>query len=229
MNSISAFIAAILLYISFVFLLTGTILHLRRWKSAPVATVFMPLFPDDTRGPIKTLLDALFLPGAFKTNKFIWLVAFFMHLAGPLIIISHLRLIVDPTKIPAFVSYGIDILVLLLIPSLVLFFIRKLKKPYTSICVPDDYLLIILFILATITGTFLHFGDSSSQQFHREYFQFLLMFGSVLGSEKEVCQVGLPLIIHLLSVSLLFIYLPFSNFIYFVTGSLLSFSVRRAA
>ncbi len=224
MEAIEYIIAGPMVYFSVGILIIGTLYKLSLWVKTPASSINLALFPKSGGN---TLTDTLFIPEAYKVNKTMWAIAFFLHFAGPLVVLAHLALYFPAVNDNALFGIVQGLLGIGLGAAVLALILTKFNSPYREVCVPEDYILLIFLFLLVFVGNALHFTATIPGNAYQDYISSLLSFKPSLGSALAASPAKNLFVLHLFLVNLFLLYFPFSKLLYWFFGALLTNSIRR--
>lgn len=231
MDVVVSFITGIMVYCSIAICAVGIIYQLYLWWQTPKNNVPLNIFPQEKKNDyLRTFSDVILMPEVYKINKPMWIVALYMHLIAPLVIISHFRFL---PGVPAAVFENGIIKLLLGVMSLGLILcvlyllITKFKLPYRVMCVPGDYLLMGTLLAVVASGAYLHYFANIPVDAYKDYVKSLIQLKPLLGSSiLDSGSLG-AFSVHIFLVNIVILYFPFSKLFYWFLGSLYTGTLRR--
>lgn len=144
-----------MVYVAAAVFVLGTTWRVARLLAAPVAPAQPPIYPVRKPSWLFALGDALLLPTAFRHNFRLWLALALFHLGLLALLIGHLELVADfriLQIIPHGIFLGHGLVGLVVILCLVYFLCRRMVSPTKELSMPEDYLLLVVFLFAALFG-----------------------------------------------------------------------------
>lgn len=210
MNAISVFYA-LLFWLATLCLLLGV-----SYKVYVYAKVPAPLKIPVTPAPItrmgvfwRMFCEVVFFQSLFRANKYTWLLAFLFHWALWLIILRHLRYVVDMNSVLLFIQPWGRYASFAFILGLVGLEVRRLcvdRVRYIS--APSDHLMLLLLIAIGLSGMAMSFAVPTNIVQVKAFFQGLLYF------DWQTLPSDPLLLLHLFLVALLMIIFPISKLLH---------------
>jgi len=225
-------ISGAVFYLSLVILVIGLAIKvITLYKADPSLSSGVYPKPPQCKRIYLIARDIFTCPGLWEIHPFLWLVVMFFHLALFGIIIGHLHLI---GRFPGILeilmtSSAADALVLTLgllgTGAILVFLFRRMTDPLRYTSHFRDYLLLLLILGAFVSGEVLRI-NSVSLAFIPESVRNILALQPVSPEILKGSAASWLLPLHLLLVSFLLIYLPFSNLVH-MFSSLLTNRLKR--
>ena len=218
MNYLLFFIEGILPYIAIIVFVFGTAYRLWRWLATPVP-LRITLAPAKLtwRGVAgKIAAEVLLFISLLRSDKFLWVVAWAMHVFALVVLIgTHFFGLVD-AGIDLWTTYNIPqskaiIYVAacfafpLIAALLVLLFKRVLTRDVRRISIPTDYIAISLVLGHVIDGTYMSFFTEVDMAEVMKWGLGLLTF------QPHIVEGSWLFAVHTATAFALFIYFPFSK------------------
>ncbi len=225
-------IYAYIFYISFAIFVIGFIYRIVRWANIPVPLKIVTTGQGSIDNPksgfsmiLRMASEILFFKSLFKntkydietnvikSNRILWLGAIVFHISFLWIVLRHFRFFVDPVPSVIAVLHSIDTITptlsfsgILIVIALLYLFIRRLVFPelrYISIL--SDHFVLLLLLAIVITGNLMRYSIRVDVVQVKQFMLSVLTFSPI--------SMDIPGIfgLHLLLVSLLLIYFPFSK------------------
>lgn len=230
MDGFSFIVAGVMVYLAFLIFLFGIAYHINLWLRSPRTHLKTGIFPkpkSTVERLSKTFIDSFIFPQVIKTDKWIWTFTILFHFGLIGAFVGHLRLIQEITPLISILGHnGMDrlglwgggIIGILLIVSLIYFFIRRLVFPYKEISITEDYILLVLLILIILSGNYMRFFGGIHTADYRAYLQSIISFKPDFPAAITNSSTKWALIIHVLLANLLLIYFPFSKLIHMLAA-----------
>ena len=161
--------------------------------------------------------DLFWFPNLFKSDKFLWGAGLLFHLALWIVLLRHLRyfLYPVPTWVEGIQTLGLYAGYIISLPVAFLLARRLLMERVLYISILGDYLALFLLLTITVSGVL-------SQVFFRTYvIDVKDMILGLIHFQPRIPSVHWLFVVHLISVSTLLAYFPFSKLIH-AGGLLLS-------
>ncbi len=164
----------------------------------------------------------------YLDEKLLWLAALAFHWSMLVIVLRHLRLVLDPVpglvlgvqSLDGFFQMGTPVVYLsdvLFAASLVYLLLRRITHPQVRhISLPSDYLALGFLLMLAATGFWMRYFAQEEVAAVKEFAMGLATF-----SPRVPENVGLAFYLHLFCLSTLLAYLPFSKLMH-MAGSFLS-------
>ncbi|OIO00595.1 MAG: hypothetical protein AUJ49_09565 [Desulfovibrionaceae bacterium CG1_02_65_16] len=144
-----------MVYLAVAVFVLGTIWRIGRLLAAPSAPPPPPIYPLRKPAWLFAVGDALLLPTVLRHNFRLWLALALFHLGLLALLLGHLELIAE-FKILQVVPHGIFLghgfVGLAVILCLIYFLCRRMVSPTKELSVPEDYLLLVLFLFTALFG-----------------------------------------------------------------------------
>ncbi len=164
----------------------------------------------------------------YREEKLLWLAALAFHWSMLVIVLRHLRLVLDPVpglvlslqSLDGYFQMGTPVVYLsdvLFAASLVYLLLRRITNPQVRhISLPSDYLALGILLMLAATGIWMRYVAQEEVAAIKEFAMGLATF-----SPRVPENLGLAFYLHLFCLSALLAYLPFSKLMH-MAGSLLS-------
>ncbi len=214
-----AFVFVYLPYLCTGILLFGMGMKAFIWLRTPVPLrIVTTPAPKSTLGVIWRLIgDLLWFPNLFKSDKLLWGAGFLFHLALWIVLLRHLRYFLYP--VPPWVeeiqTLGLYAGYIIPLPVAFLLARRLLLDRILYISILGDYFALFLLLVITVSGVLL-------QVFFRTYaIDVKDMILGLIHFQPRIHSFHWLFVVHLLSVSTLLAYFPFSKLLH-AGGLLLS-------
>lgn len=232
MDSLTSLITGIMVYFSIAICIVGLIYQFYLWGKTPKNNVPVNIFPQAKEHDLLgTLQDVIFMPEVLKINKPMWIIALYMHLIAPLVILGHFRLI--PGVSEELFQKGstletvIGVMAIGLVLCVLYLLITKFTLPYRAMCVPADYLLMGNLLAIVLSGIYLHYYADIPVVAYQQYIQSLIQLEPSLNTSiLNSASLG-AFVTHIFFVNLAILYFPFSKLIYWFLGSMYTGALRR--
>lgn len=230
MDSIGAvwtsFVYQMLPYLAVMIFLGGLAYRIKRWLRLPRTKVLIyPTASGKLDQAVKVTGDIVLFGKVFKGSKFLWIVTYLFHGALLLLILGHIRTVVEVSwlwnvlgftqadiertsvalGVTAGLAIGVAALVLLL---------RRLTPHLRALSLFEDYFLLLLLLAVITTGNSMRLLTEVDLTEIRHYALGVLTF-------RPEVVVGNPLFsTHLLLAMLVLVYLPFSKLIHVISKAI---------
>ena len=215
----STFIALLLTAATLVMII-GLFVKIKQYHSTP-APLKIPVTPapKSTGGVVLRLAkEVIFFAALFRASKWTWLFGWMFHIALALAFLRHLRYVIDPDGMLGFMwplinleivqSFGKYAGFAMVIGLLGLFGRRIFVSRVRYISSPSDYLMLLLFMFIAFSGLIMSFVS------HVDIVQVKLFMLGILNLDPQALPVSVPLLIHLILVSILALILPVSKLLH---------------
>ncbi|HET6352363.1 MAG TPA: respiratory nitrate reductase subunit gamma [Coriobacteriia bacterium] len=223
MDTFSFIASGLLVYVGLAVFTLGMAWRAWQWSRTPKSPVRLGLFPKPaTAGGRfgKLLTDTFVAPQSFEIEPGLMWAAMAFHLAALAGFVGHLRLIHEFTPLvavlgddgmAAFAGWSGGIAGIVMLVAVLYWFGRRTFGPYRRLSTPEDYLLLALLLGVIIMGDHLRFVGGLHAPVYIEWFQSLLRFSPSFPAELANSGEKWALNWHMLFVSALLIYFPFSK------------------
>jgi len=144
-----------MVYLAVAVFVLGIIWRIGRLLAAPAAPAPPPIYPSRKPAWLFAMGDAFLLPTALRHNFRLWLALALFHLGLLALLLGHLELIADFKTlqvIPHGIFLGHGFVGLIVILCLIYFLCRRMASPTKELSVPEDYLLLVLFLFTALFG-----------------------------------------------------------------------------
>jgi len=218
-ESLGYLIGVILPPITIVIFLGGLIYRFLVWWKLPMPK--MTLFPAPEPGSdtfVGVLKATFFFPGVFKSDKFLWVGAWVFHAMLALILVGHVRVVMDFPRLWAALGINADTMsavtggaagIIILLMLLILMARRVLSERVREITQSTDWFVLFLLFLIILAGDAMRFLG------HFELAQTRAYFASLATLQFAAPPLNGWFLLHYLLGQILFIYLPFSKLLHF--------------
>lgn len=211
---------ALLLSAATLVMIIGLLVKIKQYQSTP-APLKIPVTPapKSTGGVVIRLAkEVIFFAALFRASKWTWLFGWMFHIALALAFLRHLRYVIDPEGMLGFMwplinleivqSFGKYAGFAMVIGLLGLFGRRIFVQRVRYISAPSDYLMLLLFMLIAFSGLIMSFVS------HVDIVQVKVFMLGILNLDPQALPVSVPLLIHLILVSILGLILPISKLLH---------------
>lgn len=215
----STFIALLLTAATLVMII-GLFVKIKQYHSTP-APLKIPVTPapKSTGGVVLRLAkEVIFFAALFRASKWTWLFGWMFHIALALAFLRHLRYVIDPEGMLGFMwplinleivqSFGKYAGFAMVIGLLGLFGRRIFVSRVRYISSPSDYLMLLLFMFIAFSGLIMSFVS------HVDIVQVKVFMLGILNLDPQALPISVPLLIHLILVSILALILPVSKLLH---------------
>lgn len=165
---------------------------------------------------LRMFREVVFFESLFKATKWTWLFGWMFHIGLLLVLLRHLRYFVEPTWLPNWMWFLIELIqpfgiyaAFAMVAGLLGLFIRRVfvdRVRYIS--APSDYLWLLLLGFIGVSGLIMQFVSRTDVVMVKQFFTGLMTFS------WGQLPVDFPLIVHLLLVAVLMILFPFSKLLH---------------
>jgi len=165
---------------------------------------------------LRMFREVVFFESLFKATKWTWLFGWLFHIGLLLVLLRHLRYFVEPTWLPNWMWFLIELIqpfgiyaAFAMVAGLLGLFIRRVfvdRVRYIS--APSDYLWLLLLGFIGVSGLIMQFVSRTDVVMVKQFFTGLMTFS------WGQLPVDFPLIVHLLLVAVLMILFPFSKLLH---------------
>jgi len=203
--------------VTFVVFVAAMLSRLWTWKKLPQPG--MTLFPTSPKGTAAGVLkETLLFPSLFRSDRFLWAISWLFHAMLALVILGHLRVVVDFPWLWSALHIDSDTMsvvvggaagVMMLTMLILLIARRFVTSRVREISGAGDYFAVFLLLAIVLTGDAMRFFAHIDLAETRHYFASL-----VLLQRPAVPQNGWFLA-HLFLAQALLIYMPFSKIMHF--------------
>lgn len=211
---------ALLLTAATLVMIIGLLVKIKQYHSTP-APLKIPVTPapKSTGGVVIRLAkEVIFFAALFRSNKWTWLFGWMFHIALALAFLRHLRYVIDPEGMLGFMwplinleivqSFGKYAGFAMVAGLLGLFGRRIFVQRVRYISSPSDYLMLVLFMFIAFSGLIMSFVS------HVDIVQVKAFMLGILNLDPQDLPVSVPLLIHLILVSILGLILPVSKLLH---------------
>ena len=217
MSAISIIVGVILPPVTFVVFMAAMLNRLWTWKALPQPG--MTLFPTSTSGTTAGVLkETLFFPSLFRSDRFLWAISWLFHVMLALIILGHVRVVVDfpwlwsalhidADTVSTVVGGAAGLMILLML--ILLLGRRVVTTRVREISSPGDYFAVFLILAIVLTGNAMRFVGHFDLAATRQYFASLMLL------QWPTVPANGWFLAHLFLVQVLLIYIPFSKIMHF--------------
>lgn len=203
---------AVLFYLASLILLAGLAWKVARFALTP-APLKIPVTPAPvtwTGVPVRLGKEILFFASLFKSNKWIWLLAVLFHAALLLVLIRHLRYVIEP--VPELLRlaqpFGVYAGFAMLAGLAGLWARRFIVDRVRYITGPSDHLMLLLLFAIGFSGLMMKFVSRTDIIQVKTFFQGLIYF------QIQPLPTDIPLLVHLMLVIILMVVFPFSKLLH---------------
>ncbi len=217
MSAISIIVGVILPPVTFVVFMAAMLKRLWTWKALPQPG--MTLFPTSNSGTTAGVLkETLFFPSLFRSDRFLWAISWLFHVMLALIILGHVRVVVDfpwlwsalhidADTVSTVVGGAAGLMILLML--ILLLGRRVVTTRVREISSPGDYFAVFLILAIVLTGNAMRFVGHFDLAATRQYFASLMLL------QWPTVPANGWFLAHLFLAQVLLIYIPFSKIMHF--------------
>lgn len=203
---------ALLYYVATVILIGGLGYKIYQYATTP-APLKIPTTPaPTTRGGVTLRMarEVVLFESLFKSNKWIWIFGYMFHVGLALVVLRHLRYILDPVpSVIAFLQpFGIYGGMAMVIGLLGLWGRRIVVERIRYITNPSDHLMLALLVLIGISGLSMKFVSHTDILMVKSFMMGLFVF------DIRQLPTDFPLLLHLALVAILMITFPLSKLLH---------------
>lgn len=198
----------------------GTTARLIKLFGAPRNPSSLAIYPEKKPRWLFALSDTFLLPTVRRHKPLLWIFLMVFHLGLLFLLIGHVELFTDVAWfqiIPHEIFIGRGWVGIALIVCVLYFLFRRFHGTVRELSVPEDYLLLILLLLAALFGsqmdlarTWYGYGDMDVPDY-REYLMSLLTLKPVVPENIMISGHSFMLVMHVLFANVFFIIFPFSH------------------
>lgn len=167
------------------------------------AMVQDPVRASGARAALRTAFDLLFLGRLMRVNDVLWLGEWVFHMSFLLVILSHLRFLLEP--VPGFVAWlqGLGKVSGFLLPASIAYILfMKLTSERARYLSGQNFFLLLLVFVISMSGHMLRYVYKADLVSIKGFVLGILTFSPNPLPESNV------FVIHLLTVLVLLVYLP---------------------
>ncbi len=212
MDVVITYAYAGMFYLAGLILLAGLAWKVSRFAFTP-APLKIPVTPAPVTWvgvPVRLGKEIIFFASLFKSNKWIWLFAALFHAALLLVLIRHLRYIIEP--VPYWLTlaqpFGVYAGFAMLAGLAGLWARRFIVDRVRYITGVSDHLMLLLLVLIGFSGLMMKFVSRTDVIQVKAFFQGLIYF------QIQPLPTDIPLLVHLSLVITLMIVFPFSKLLH---------------
>lgn len=216
----------VLPYVTIIVFVVGLFWRIRTWWAKPRAkAVLFPAERSDTMMVAKVAADILFFAKTFRMSKSLWAMAFVFHVGLLLVIVGHIRTVIEPGFLWSLFglgkqgiedfSFGMGMIAGgILLAGAVLLLARRLTPTMRFLSIFQDYFVLALLVTIIFCGI----GMRLWVPLHAEDIQAYTR--SVLTLQPAV-EIHNPFFLwHVFLAEILIMYLPFSKLVHLVSKPL---------
>jgi len=224
-----------MVYMAWLILIAGLFYKTVEILKKPQFTPTLRIYPVKKQPLIRSLVDALFIPSVLKRKPVLWVFLMIFHGSLLLLLIGHLELIKEFSIIqiiPHYVFIGGGFVGLIILISVIFFLFRRFLSPVREVSVPEDYLILILLLLITITGAQMDWArnwydyDIMGVDEYRGYLSSMLQFKPDITDVTESGHTFM-LVLHVFFVNIFLSLFPFSKMVHSIFSIPLNVIRRR--
>lgn len=229
MDWFSYLVAGIMVYVAVAIFIVGMAYQIYHWLRGPKTRVKTGIFPKPHTAVTRwgeVALDSFTFPQVITIDRTMWVFTILFHFALLGAFVGHLRLIHEITPLfnllggtqgmDQFALWSGSLMGILLIVALIYYLLRRQFSPYKEISVPEDFILIFLFILAVVMGDYMRFLGKVHTTDYRAYLQSLIALRPAFPKVLADSPTKWVLVLHVLFANLIFIYFPFSKLVHLI-------------
>jgi nitrate reductase gamma subunit len=214
-------IYALAFYFAAILLIVGVGYRIYEYAKVP-APLKIALTPAPTTLPgvgYRMFREVAFFESLFRSNKWIWIFGYMFHIALALVILRHLRYVLDPRLIPGIVWYGLEFIqpfgkyagFAMLAGLGGLWFRRLFVNRVRYVTSPSDHLMLLLLIMIGVSGMMMQFVGRVDIIAVKNFFMSLAYFNLF---DWQPLPQSPALLVHLALVLILMIIFPFSKLLH---------------
>lgn len=203
---------ALLYYIATVILVTGLGYKIYQYATTP-APLKIPTTPaPTTRGGVVLRMgrEVLLFESLFKSNKWIWIFGYMFHLGLALVLVRHLRYVLDPMPELLILIQPLGIYGgMAMVAGLFGLWARRIfVERIRYITNPSDHLILALLVMIGISGLSMKFLNHTDIVLVKNFILGLYVF------DIRPLPTDIPLLVHLALVAILMIIFPISKLLH---------------
>ena len=214
-----------MVYAAAVIFIAGMVIRLSGIYAAPKNPTTLQIYPRKKAPRLLALYDTFFLPTVRRHKPVLWVFLMAFHVGLVLLLIGHLELFKSFSLLQAiphdvFIGGGWTGLVILV--CIIYFLFRRFHGPVREISVFEDYLLLILLLLAVLFGSQMNwardwygYGEFGIDAY-REYLLSLLSFKPEVPYDLLAGGHNFMLVVHVFFANLFLMVFPFSHLMHAV-------------
>jgi len=234
MSTLTYIVLVPMVYLAVAVFLAGSAWRIARILKRPSFKPTLAIYPVKKPAWLHAAADALFLPTVLRHNATLWVALMLFHVGLGLLFIGHLELIADIRMlqvIPHAVFLGKGFVGLTMVLCLLYFLARRMVSPTKDLSVPEDYLLLVLILLAVLFGSQMDWArawygyETMSVGDYRTYLSSLLRFKPTIGAIDGAGH-SFMLVAHVFFANVLLMVFPFTKLMHAVFTFALN-SIRR--
>lgn len=216
MSAVAVFVGVVLPPVTFVVFVAAILNRLWTWKKLPQPG--MTLFPTSPQGTAAGVVkETLLFPSLFRADRFLWAISWLFHAMLALIVVGHLRVMVDFPALWSALHIDADTMsavvggaagVMILAMVILLIARRFSLTRVREISAPGDYFAVFLILAIVVTGNAMRFLGHFDLGESRQYIASLLMLRPVVPESGWFLA-------HLFLGQMLLLYMPFSKIMHF--------------
>lgn len=211
-------ILGILPYFTVLIFIGAMVQRLYVWSKTPQpgAMTLTPAPDGESATFFGVIKDSFLFPGLFKSDRTLWIFAWFFHVTFALIIIGHIRVFTDFPRLWAALGINADRMsavsggtagVIILACAIALFVRRFMLKRVREVSGVPDYFALLLILAVVVSGNIMRFDEHFDLAITRTYFQQLFTFSLSSASMPQ----NLLFTTHFLLGQVLIMIIPFSK------------------
>ena len=229
MDWFSYLVAGIMVYVAVAIFIVGMAYQIYHWLRGPKTRIKTGVFPKPHTAVTRwgeVALDSFAFPQVITIDRTMWVFTILFHFALLGAFVGHLRLIHEITPLFNFLggTQGMDqfafwsgsLMGVILIVALIYYLLRRQFSPYKEISVPEDFILLFLFILVVVMGDYMRFLGKVHTIDYRVYLQSLIALRPTFPEALAQSSTKWALVLHVLFANLIFIYFPFSKLVHLI-------------
>ena len=203
---------ALLYYVATVILVGGLAYKIYQYAktSAPLKIPTTPA--PTTRGGVVLRLgrEVLLFESLFKSNKWIWIFGYMFHIGLALVVVRHLRYVMDPMPELLILIQPLGIYGgMAMVAGLLGLWARRIfVERIRYISNPSDHLILALLVMIGITGLSMKFLSHTDIVLVKNFILGLYVF------DIRPLPTDIPLLVHLFLVAVLMIIFPISKLLH---------------
>lgn len=203
---------ALLYYIATVILVGGLGYKIYQYATTP-APLKIPTTPaPTTRGGVVLRMgrEVLFFESLFKSNKWIWIFGYMFHIGLALVVIRHMRYVMDPMPQLLIMIQPLGIYGgMAMVAGLLGLWARRIfVERIRYITNPSDHLILALLVVIGISGLSMKFVSHTDIVLVKNFILGLYVF------DIRPLPTDIPLLVHLFLVAVLMIIFPMSKLLH---------------
>lgn len=220
MDTLYYIILVPMVYLACAVFIVGAVIRLVKVYRAPRNPSTLQIFPQKKMNWLRVLSDTFLFPTVRRHKPLLWVFLVLFHIGILLLIVGHIELFQDFSLFQIIehdIFLGHGLVGLVVIVCVLYFFMRRLISPVRELSVPEDYLILLLLLLAAFLGsqmdwarTWYGYGELTVDDY-REYLMSLLSLQPEVPYNITAAGHSFMLVLHVFFANLFLMLLPFSH------------------